>query len=38
VLRPIRRVMPDTGAIDFSPMVFMLLLAALGRILQSAAY
>jgi len=38
VLRPIRRVMPDTGAIDFSPMVFMLLLAAVGRILQSAAY
>ncbi|WP_033376279.1 YggT family protein [Porphyrobacter sp. AAP82] len=38
VLRPIRRVMPDTGAIDFSPMVFMLLLAAVARILQYAAY
>lgn len=26
VLRPIRRVMPDTGAIDFSPMVLIILL------------
>ncbi len=35
-LRPIRRVMPDTGAIDFSPMVFLLLLNAVGYILQGA--
>ena len=28
VLRPIRRVMPDTGAIDFSPMVLLLLINA----------
>lgn len=26
VLRPIRKVMPDTGAIDFSPMVLIILL------------
>lgn len=36
VLRPIRKVMPDTGAIDFSPMVFLLILNALGYILQGA--
>jgi YggT family protein len=36
VLRPIRRVMPDTGAIDFSPMVFILLLNAVGAILERA--
>jgi YggT family protein len=34
VLRPIRRVMPDTGAIDFSPMVFLLILNAISYILQ----
>lgn len=33
-LRPIRRVMPDTGAIDFSPMVFLMLLNATSYILQ----
>ena len=38
VLRPIRKVMPDTGAIDFSPMVFMILLVAISRMLQAAAY
>lgn len=38
VLRPIRRIMPDTGAIDFSPMVFMLLLFGVQRLLQAAAY
>ena len=26
VLRPIRRILPDTGAIDFSPMVLLVLL------------
>ncbi len=36
VLRPIRKVMPDTGAIDFSPMVFLLILNAIGYILQGA--
>ena len=38
VLRPIRKVMPDTGAIDFSPMVFLLLLMGVSRLLQAAAY
>ena len=33
VLRPIRRVMPDPGAIDFSPMVFILLLNAVSMLL-----
>ena len=28
LLRPIRRVLPDTGAIDFSPMVLILLINA----------
>jgi len=36
VLRPIRRIMPDTGAIDFSPMVFLLLLNASSTLLQGA--
>ena len=36
VLRPIRRIMPDTGAIDFSPMVFLMILNAIGYILQGA--
>lgn len=36
VLRPIRRVMPDTGSIDFSPMVFLMILNAIGYILQGA--
>ncbi|PLK22880.1 YggT family protein [Porphyrobacter sp. TH134] len=35
-LRPIRKVMPDTGAIDFSPMVFIMLLNAVAYILQGA--
>ncbi|MBA4043489.1 MAG: YggT family protein [Erythrobacter sp.] len=37
-LRPIRRIMPNTGAIDFSPMVFMLLLLGMQRLLQAAVY
>lgn len=37
-LRPIRRIMPNTGAVDFSPMVFMLLLLGIQRLLQAAAY
>ena len=35
VLEPIRRVMPDTGAIDFSPLVLILLLQILMIILQN---
>lgn len=34
VLRPIRKVLPPTGAIDFSPMVFLFILFAIIRILQ----
>jgi YggT family protein len=35
VLAPIRRVMPDTGAIDFSPLVLILLLQILMIVLSS---
>jgi YggT family protein len=35
LLRPIRRFLPDTGAIDFSPMVLLLLIYAIITILQS---
>ena len=35
VLRPIRKVMPDTGAIDFSPMVLLLVIYALIIVLES---
>jgi YggT family protein len=36
VLSPIRRVMPDTGAIDFSPLVLVLGLTIIQRVLLSA--
>ena len=36
VLRPIRRVMPDTGAIDFSPLVLILGLTIVQRVLYAA--
>ena len=38
VLRPIRQVLPDTGAIDFSPMVYLLALNAFVFILQDIRY
>jgi YggT family protein len=38
LLRPIRSVMPDTGMIDLSPMVAILLLQVLERLLMSMAY
>jgi YggT family protein len=38
VLGPIRRIMPDTGAIDFSPLVLILLLQILLIILSSIPY
>jgi YggT family protein len=38
VLGPIRRVMPDTGAIDFSPLVLVLLLQVLMIVLSSVPY
>lgn len=34
ILRPIRRIMPDTGAIDFSPMVLIIGLNILMMILD----
>ena len=38
VLRPIRRIMPNTGAIDFSPMVLIILLQILMIVLKNAAF
>ena len=37
VLRPIRNIMPNTGAIDFSPLVLILGLQILIRILSGLA-
>lgn len=34
ILRPIRRIMPDTGAIDFSPLVLILLLNIMAIVLN----
>ena len=35
--RPIRRLLPDFGGIDFSPMVVLLLIMILDRLLMGAA-
>ena len=35
--RPIRRVLPDTGGIDFAPMVVLLLLVILNIVLNNIA-
>ena len=37
ILRPIRRMMPDTGAIDFSPMVLIILLQVAQIVLRNLA-
>ncbi len=37
ILRPIQRIMPDTGAIDFSPMVLIIGLQILRKILTTLA-
>ena len=37
VLRPIRRLMPDTGSIDFSPMVLIILLQVVQIVLRNLA-
>ena len=37
VLRPIRTLMPNTGTIDFSPLVLILLLQILTRVLMGVA-
>lgn len=38
LLRPIRRIMPNTGGIDFSPLVLIVGLIILRRILAYVAY
>jgi YggT family protein len=38
MLAPIRKIMPDTGAIDFSPMVLIVLLQIVRIILSNLAY
>jgi YggT family protein len=38
VLGPIRRIMPDTGAIDFSPLILILLLQIVLIVLSSVPY
>ncbi len=38
ILGPIRRIMPDTGAIDFSPMVLIVLLQIVRIVLGNLAY
>ena len=38
MLRPIRRIMPDTGAIDFSPLVLIVLLNIVNIVFANLAY
>ena len=38
ILRPIRRIMPNTGALDLSPMVLIIGLTILQIILRNLAY
>jgi YggT family protein len=35
--RPIRRILPDFGGIDFSPLVVLILLSVLDRLLRGVA-
>jgi YggT family protein len=35
LLNPIRQIMPDTGMLDFSPIIFILLVQFIGIILTS---
>ena len=35
--RPIRRIMPDFGAIDFSPLVVLIILLVIDRLLRGLA-
>jgi YggT family protein len=37
MLRPIRKIMPDTGAIDFSPLVLIVLLNIVNIVLGNLA-
>jgi YggT family protein len=36
--RPIRRVLPDFGGLDFSPMVILLVVIVLDQLLRGAAF
>ncbi|MCB2059490.1 MAG: YggT family protein [Novosphingobium sp.] len=38
ILKPIRRIMPNTGAIDFSPLVLIIGLQILRIVLRNLAY
>ena len=38
ILAPIRKIMPDTGSIDFSPMVLIIGLQVVQMILRNLAY
>ncbi len=38
ILTPIRKILPDTGAIDFSPMVLIILLQIVRIVLGNLAY
>lgn len=38
ILAPVRKFMPDTGALDFSPMVVIVLLTILQIVLRNLAY
>lgn len=38
VLRPIRRIMPNTGGIDFSPMVLLISLTVIVKIMEPMVY
>ena len=38
ILRPIRRLMPDTGAIDFSPLILIVVLNIVNIVLTNLAY
>ena len=38
ILRPIRRIMPDTGAIDFSPIVLIILLRVMLIVMGAALF
>ena len=36
IYRPIRKILPDFGGIDFSPLVVLLLLSALREVVRQA--
>lgn len=38
ILRPIRRILPDTGAIDFSPIVLIILLRVMLIVMGAAMF